>query len=497
MKHILLNTIFLTLSSICFADVVFIDLNNVPQEIATAREAAKARGENLVVLPLDYARYKDPAREKMAKEIEQLEIVEKKACASDSLSRECQTVQEQIRKKDADMKKLSAPVYGAEELKKDLASLKTDISTIMISGHDGDASFSGEYGSIRNDEFLDVFRNYKGRSQIRSVYLLGCRSAQAETVAGIWKAAFPQAAFIAGYENIGYLRDNPQGHNFIRNVMREEPNIVAAKSIAEAQAMFRKYSGVDSRHGTAACLSAQGRPTEYLSTNNSAAPLKTLLKCPESDARKLTAYRDCAIKGGSDCPLSAAESIIPSQKCRFTLEEQTNEASKLRDQIYFLAQLGQPRSHVSPERILDFEVLPGIKEKLGLRLENMNTYPKMKEKLLLIKREYEALFTYENLKDWPAESQGEVGRQKEFIDKAWLAISNLDVSKLAFSEAGTKGIGGELRAQAFLKSRASSQPSQIQARIQVLKSQLSQEKSEFGRDNLQAEIRTLEQARTQ
>ncbi len=493
MKNHVVITALVLLGLQAKADILFVDLNNVPAEIETAKQAAKARGEKLVVFPLEYAKYKDLTREKLNKKIEVLEIQERQICDPQPNSRECEKIGEQVSQHQELMDKLAVPVYTVKELKEDLSRLQNPVTSVLLSGHDGNASISGEFGKVSADEFVAAFRQFKGRTQVRSVYLLGCRSAVAETFAEVWQVAFPRAVFIAGYENVGYLRDNPTGSRFLKSVMQEEPNIIASKTMNEAQILFRRASPVDQRHGVAASLSQNGQETIYLSSNNPPEILRKKLKCPETDLQKILNYRECAVqRGGSECPLSLAPQMVPTQRCQFLLEEKTSDITRLRNEMYVLDSLGRPTSHISSQSLFA-NLYSYIKNNLGLTEEDFSTYPKMKAALPRVKQEYEKLFSYQSIKDMPAESLAELGRQKEYFDKAWLAISNLEVSKLGFTMSGTPGIGGELRAQAFAKAIQSGQAKETYAnRISMLTQKLNSEKSETGLLALKSEIAALE-----
>ena len=63
------SLIFLTSIRLCNADILFIDTNNSPEEVEAAKEAAKIRGEKVVVFPL-----RTPEQDKILLEIRQLEI---------------------------------------------------------------------------------------------------------------------------------------------------------------------------------------------------------------------------------------------------------------------------------------------------------------------------------------------------------------------------------------------------------------------------------------
>lgn len=496
MKTTLLITLLILSVLHAKADIVFVDLNNAPAEIETARQAAKARGEKLIVLPLEYTRYKDATREKINKKIEVLEIQERQICASNPNGRECEKASELVRQQQDLMDKLPVPIYTVKELKTDLSRLQGPVTSVLLSGHDGNASISGEFGKVSADEFVAAFREFKGRTQVQSVYLLGCRSAVAETFAEVWQVAFPRAVFIAGYENIGYLRDNPMGSRFLKSVMQEEPNIIASKTMAEAQSLFRRASPVDHRHGVAASLSKQGQETIYLSSNNPPELLRKKLNCPETDFQKILSYRECAIeRGGSDCPLSVARQMIPPQRCQFLLEEKTSDITRLRNEIYVLDALGKPTSHIYSSALYE-NLYAHVKNTLQLTEEDFSTYPKIKASLAKVKQEYERLFSYASLKNLSPIGIAELGRQKEYFDNAWLAISNLEVSKLGFRMSGTLGLGGELRAQAFVKALKSGQIKESFAdRIAVLQQQKSSETSEAGLAALKAEITALENFR--
>lgn len=226
------------------ADVLFIDLNNVELEINVAREAAKQRGEKLIVLPLNRNNYKDPARSKLNQQWNEVGQRYQRFCYNDVVNTEkCDKAKNDEVRIMREMEKLPPQIkYDAAKLKEELTQIKENVSSVMISGHDGGGSFHGEFGEIEGQQFLDTLKGYAGRDNIRSLYLLGCNSATTHTFGSLWKAALLNAAFIAGYEGIGYLRDNALGHNFIRKAMAEEKNILASINMTEALKKFRNVS---------------------------------------------------------------------------------------------------------------------------------------------------------------------------------------------------------------------------------------------------------------
>jgi hypothetical protein len=419
----------------------------------------------------------------------------------------CKDLINRARALNKQLEKTKDTVYSAENLKTDLSKISGNITSVIISAHDGNGDFYGELGKIKGSEFLEAFKNFPPASGVKSLYLFGCRSAMTDTFGSLWKTSFPNASYIMGYQHTGYLKDNNLGHKFIKNAFEGERDIVASKSTAEALAKFKKISPADSSHGTAACITIEGsKDPLYISSTEKPALLADKLGCKTVTAKLNQAieYMKCIEKDGSTCPLDevAKMSQISDKGCDFSLSETYDEAIKFRNKYYVLKSLLDPNSSENIGKI--FSKAPASLQ-AELKLEEPPTsFADVKKKLLAIKNYYEQQFDYEKIKNLPIDEINKLAKAKDYIDRAWLAVSNLDMAQyndlLGYYR---KDLGGPLRAQAFRQQILNKKTNiTYEQRIQTL--EVESRKAEIeglytpeGRSALKKEITTLKSYTTQ
>lgn len=476
----------LLFQAVASADIVFIDLNAVDAEIAAVREAAAARGEKLIVLPLERAKYVRGNRE-YGRIHQQMQNAQRELdlCYSSRNgfgSARCEAAQKRV--ENLMMKEMSAPrvIYGTEDLKADLDKVSGKMTTVMISGHDGDASFYGEFGDISAENFLEAFtENNRGRN-VKSVYLLGCGSATAHTFLATWKKAFPDSLFIAGYEGTGYLRESPQGHAFIKKTMLEEKNIIAAETMDKAQRLFKQVSPGDKTHTTAACLTKPDQADSHFLASN--LPSGSLLEASGCSAyvniervKAIKEFLNCIRRKEQNCnPPSEIPKKMRNSPDGFQYEEEVDEkvcdvympkgpglalTEEEREKIYFYSSFSTSNFRMS---ILNYSHIirqlddQAIRE-LNIDIYRRASYQDAKENLLKVKRYFEDKLQYENIQNMDISKLNHLADKKRFYDTAWLAVSNLDLSKAlelrngGYSSAPFAQNLGALRAQSFLQYR--------------------------------------------
>jgi hypothetical protein len=492
MKTILF--LLLIYSSSSLADVLFIDLNNVEMEIKVARDAAKLRGENLIVLPSNREKYIDEKRNKLNRDYMAIESRYESACG-DIETPKCSRLIDDLNKIRQKLEDLPGPAeYNSEELKKEMQLVKGNISSIMISGHDGGGDFYGEMGNIRGESFLDILKNFKGNKDVRSLYLLGCNSATTHTLGSIWKAALPNANFIAGYEHTGYLRDNGMGHSFIKKVMAEEKNIIASATMNDALKKFRNISPKAADHGTAACvvLPAVSKEPIYLSSTKNAGELGEILGCSKDANERINKFLTCALSEEAPCDISTEARVIQKMlsntACNFNFKNEIDDISKVKNKIYTLAALFTEYHSLSLSSIFSNVPSKTLKD-LGIDWQTLKNYPDIKKALLKVRDSYDLKFEYDMLKDMPMKELQNKSDLKNFLDENWLIVSNLDLSK-----PRTNSNGGIVRAQAFHKAlQAGKVTEDYNGRIQALEKELEATvKSDYlSKGNLKREIELL------
>ena len=495
--------------SLVSADVIFVDLNHVDAEIAVVRAELAKRNpkERLILLPLEHGNYvsRADAEATLDSKIQEIAQQYEKKCKNSS-AEGCQQIQSNYLNLK-EQKKNPNQVYNVDALQKDFASLPAgSISSVMVSGHhvrqdtDHSSQFYGEFGNIPVDGFLEAVKSLKGRDEVSSVYLLGCRSAIPEDLGGVWKTAFPNANYIVGYENTGFLKDNPSGHAFIRKAMNAEKSILASTSTQEAITKFQAISPKNSTYGTAACLTLPRSSSPiFISSSKGSSELSSKLGCAGTSEKVRAAidYMKC-VEGNqpsSNCPLKdiSKVSALAKKECDFQIPDQLNEAVKFRSQQKVLENLMNPGAKINFSTV--FAKAPdNLKRDLHLA-EAPTSLTDAKTKLEAIKKSIDADFDFNKISNANITVLNERAQTKMFFDNAYLAVSNLDIAKydalLSSVEYPVTDRGGLLRAEAFQQKASSDKSLNYVDRIKEVELQLGSAPSGDARGALRKELEAL------
>jgi hypothetical protein len=229
-------------SSPLWADIIFIDLNNNPAEVSATRMAALKRGEKVIVLGSDPEAVKHKQIERQVDRI--LDRLH------DEKVRLNQPERDQLR---SDLKNLTAilkarPDYIGKTLESDLgkiASSGTRISSLVISGHDGNGNFTGSNGSLSSQDVRDAFKGHAPLAEgLRSVILAGCYTGTLGSLDGNWKGIGPNIALLAGYDLQAPLGNAVAGHQYISEVLTKEPSLLAARDKKELERIFGQLRNI-------------------------------------------------------------------------------------------------------------------------------------------------------------------------------------------------------------------------------------------------------------
>lgn len=200
--------------------VLFIDTNNSAQEIKTARAAACARGESLISLPHDLTPKSN---------------------------------------------------VSADQFKAGLQHLKTKgmkPTSIILSGHDGGGSYSGETGYLTRKDITKTIEEFpEFKESVESLYLLGCYTGVKFEVFS-WMAAFPKLRLIGGYEGSAPLSARQAGHDYLTALMLQEKKLSAesdSKKIQKALDAVKNINMLTSAIAVhaPACLDEKQNPLDF------------------------------------------------------------------------------------------------------------------------------------------------------------------------------------------------------------------------------------------
>ena len=513
MKMIALLMTFFSFGAV--ADVIFIDLNNVDKEIQAVRQelASRRPPEKLILLPLDHDSY--TGRANKVKDLV-INIDQNLSQLGSPCERagNCAQVRDNIKKAEAERDSIKKTLnYGADDLKKDLSTIPGDsVSSVMVSGHhirsnsEDPSQFWGALGNIHVDgdkSFVSAFKDFN-KKNISSIYLLGCRSAIPEDLGGVWKTNFPNASYIVGYENTGFLQENPNSWAFIRKAMASEKQILASSSTETALKKFKSISPKNSTYGTAACLTiGNAEPRFYSSSSNSSEDLASKLNCPSSSEKIQVAidYMNCINRTGGEsaaCSLKdiSKSKVLTKKECDFKIPDQVNEAMKLRNQQKVLDYLMDPGAKISFSSLA--AKAPDFTKKEVALTANPSNLNIARKQVEAIKSSIDKKLNSPDIfdpKKFDIAALNELAAKKEVYDKLSEAMGNLDISKYSeaidVTEARATDKGGLLRAIAFERQNSNNLPA-YQARIQQVQSELQEAPGGPIRSALRKELDALE-----
>ncbi len=266
MKASWIASLFFLFATTASADILFIDTNNSPEEIAAAKKGADARGEKLVVVPT-----RTPEQQKVLDQIHQYElqiaVATKEGTVAwremDQFRTQLQNEQQKGHPNQARVNQLNALIdaaYAKMQKADEAAQSKIDpiiakektlihkvnlsvssdeirqvvkshhdqkkpFSTIVFSGHHDSAAFSGILGSISKDDVVNTFKTWPDMAGgVKSGLGLGCYSATpAENE--WWRKSFPKIQLIAGFDAGGPAASQPANRAFIEDFLTKDASI--------------------------------------------------------------------------------------------------------------------------------------------------------------------------------------------------------------------------------------------------------------------------------
>ncbi len=243
MKILLLITLF-SVSTLSFAQctgrvddktvMMFMDMNNSALEISAAQRAACARGQKLLVIPRNHQQYNQLTS------VVQNDMKSYERCLGTGGNCERQQATYMASYQRLETFKGTLP-SAREQLTTELTAMKASGSKLVnftISGHDGGGTYSGHKGEISRGDIGEVMAAFPEVNNVKSVMLLGCYTAVPNEVIH-WKQSFPNAKLIAGYDGIAPASDKLAGHQYLEDLLRREPTILAQADQSRLNSFLR------------------------------------------------------------------------------------------------------------------------------------------------------------------------------------------------------------------------------------------------------------------
>lgn len=238
-------------SAIGRADILMLDLNNSPEEYKAAKRAAEARGERLVRIP--------PVTAETEKEFQQANdqiwraiVTKRKTCENYGTdSSECSGALKSIddAKKDYSALVAKVPKVDKKMLDEAIGSFKergAKMSSLVISGHDGDRDFGGIWGrDLTESDIAKLFKKHQPvGDDVRSLLLWGCYAATVDDFRDSWKAPFPYLNFIGGFDAMGPAGDRPSNGKFLGDLLKKEKRLSEAKTKKDLEKIANALDGI-------------------------------------------------------------------------------------------------------------------------------------------------------------------------------------------------------------------------------------------------------------
>ncbi len=202
----ILLSLFLSVSSVANADILFLDMNKAPLEIAAAKRAAAARGEKLIVIPA-------PGNSSSGMTIEQ---------------------------------------FG-QELQL-LKAQKVSLSSVVVSGHDGNGNFSGDNGSLSATHIRDAFEKAKPvGDNVRSLLLWGCYTTTPGSIEFRWKNALPNVSAVIGFDGSAPSKERLGSHTYLEDYLKREESLLKIRDARQLAAAYNSIRNIKLMK-SAACI---------------------------------------------------------------------------------------------------------------------------------------------------------------------------------------------------------------------------------------------------
>lgn len=254
MKYIFL--ILTVWSAAAGADILFLNLNGQYQEIQAAQAAARKANQKLIVYPQPRSAAQEAAYSALQRQMgEQLRIM-----SSSTSTREQQNQADQeFLRLSREQQKLGVANYldrpGFEAVLGDLEKSGAKVSSLIISGHDGNGDFFGNQGRLHAQDIKDAFREYPNLAgQVESLFLAGCYTSTPGSLENNWKPSFANLKGVFGYDHSGPAGDKIPGHTYLKNYILKGPALLKEANQSKIQRTARSIIPTDLTSNAAICL---------------------------------------------------------------------------------------------------------------------------------------------------------------------------------------------------------------------------------------------------
>lgn len=276
--------------------IVFFDVNFAPAEIKAAQEAARDRGENLLIYPeRTEAQHKEidqTYRRLIAATEETIRCQKEPSRDCSNLEMEINELRERLQRAVDSIKRLD----NIEEIFSQLEAREISPSIFIFSGHSsGDGNFGGVFGYLNAEGIALGLKNHpRLESTLTSVMLWGCYSGTLASLVNVWqKQLLPNIGYV-GYRNRAPLGIRVSSGRLLKSYLLKESEFLKTSEIKKAHPIFKSLDLVASLDATAVVKD------NFFSYDRAAKVSELLEICDRFDAKLMEQY-ECYSNGKPGC----------------------------------------------------------------------------------------------------------------------------------------------------------------------------------------------------
>lgn len=281
----------LSLSFSAFADILFLDFNGSEKEVEAAKKAAAKRGEKVIVLP-KVSKEDKKAMDNNKKEYGKVQLYITKVCADPNKVSECNDAWTKSGKLQEAYNAITLKnAVNSQTLPSEIEKIKknnTKLTSLVISGHDGNGYFSGIFGGLNESDLAQIATsNQEVFQNTRSILLWGCYTANINSINYKWRKAFPQAEIIAGFDGKAPLGIRVGSATYLEDILNQESELTKIKDKEALKKAFKKFREI--RDMNAALCAGENYVTNSVALN-----LKEIFgMCAKVDLPKIKEIYSC------------------------------------------------------------------------------------------------------------------------------------------------------------------------------------------------------------
>ncbi len=355
----------LIFGSMAHADILFMDLNAMPKEIEAAQRAAAKRGERLHIIPNLTAAQKAGIRNAQ-ETVRRAEEYAASQCRDGAPAGACRAAEdaffETIMRENQKLPQVDKD-YLKKELKK-LASENVKLSSVVISGHDGNGQFVGSQGRLSDKDISEAFQSSAPLGDsVRSLLLWGCYTTNIGSLEKNWKPILPGLNMIAGFDKIAPAGDKAPNWTYLEDVLVKEKALTETADSKSLMNVFKSIRGVNVV-AASICLNK-----DRLVTNKGVSSVrKEIEKCQQLQTGKLSERLQCYEKAEPGCE------DIPADTANGPVRKIYNEIQESKHcQDYLPAHMSIPNADATLRLIFDKRVRTNFEARNQEGLKDLNS----------------------------------------------------------------------------------------------------------------------------